>query len=100
MGWDITFRHTDIEGIAEISFDSDCKSATVTLAIDWKDGWNIPLTRHELDHTAFHELMHLRLADLKWLAKSRFVTPDEINRAGEEAVTAVDNFYRSITGRG
>lgn len=95
MGWDLTFRHEDIESFASCRCDADQRWCVIKLCTDWGNGKDKPLTRCELDISAFHEVLHLRLGELRWLAKSRFTTMDEIDRADEDIVTALENFHRA-----
>lgn len=96
MGYDLDVRHEDIgEFFANCYCDGDGKWCVIKLTTDWGKGDTKPLTRYELDISAFHEVMHLRLGALRWLAKSRFTSMNEIDRADEETVVAMENFHRA-----
>ena len=95
MGWEIHILHRDISDFAEITANSDNKAAEVVLALNWNNNCDIKPSEEELDATAFHEILHLRLQDLAWVGKSRYMTLAEIDRAMEESVTALENFYRN-----
>ena len=94
MGWDLELRHEDIGSYANCLLDGDEKWCVIKLATDWGNNKHKPLTQFELDVSAYHEIIHLRLGVLRWLAKSRYTSVDEIDRADEETVTAFENFFR------
>ncbi len=95
VGWDLTFRHENIDAYANCHCDGDEKWCIIKLATDWGNGKDKALTDDELDVSAFHEVVHLRTAALRWVAKSRYTSEGEINRADEELVTALENFHRA-----
>ncbi len=96
MGYNLRFGHEDIgDSFANCLTDGDEKWCVIKLTNDWGKGDTKPLTRYELDKSAFHEVLHLRLGALRWLAKSRFTSVEEIERAGEETVVAMENFHRA-----
>lgn len=92
MGWDVEILHEDIDAYASCLCDNDERWCVIKLSTRWDE--HKPVTLLELDISAYHEIIHLRLASLRWLAKTRFTSMDEINRADEEAVTAFENYYR------
>jgi len=61
MGWNLTVLHENIEGYASCRSDSDDKWCTIRLCTKWG---KLPLTSHELDMTALHEVLHLRINDI------------------------------------
>ncbi len=95
-GYNLDFLHEDIAPFAYCHADIDAKACTVKLCTNWGEGKLLPLTLYELDILAFHEVMHLRIADLVSAAQDRYATKSEILRYAEEAVTALENFYRSL----
>lgn len=95
MGWDLTFRHGGTEDAhANCLLDGNEKWCVVRLTTDW-NGKDKPLTQLELDIAAYHEVLHLRLGSLRWLAKSRYTSEAEIDKADEETVVALENFHRA-----
>ena len=97
MGWDITFRHTDIKVLARCATKVQSRHCTIELSKNWGDLDYDPLNRRELDILAWHEICHLLLADMVSMAEYRFVTQDEIDRTAEEIVVRLENYHRSIT---
>ena len=96
MGWDLSILHEDVgESFATCFLDGNEKWCTIKLTTDWGDGKSKPLTEFELDISAYHEVLHLRLGSLRWLAKSRYTSEAEIDKADEETVTALVNFHRN-----
>ncbi len=95
MGYSLDYLHEDIEEYGYCHADIDAKACTIKLCTDWGNGKIRPLTLCELDLLAYHEVQHLRLADLVSLAQYRYATKGEILRASEEIVTALENFHRA-----
>lgn len=96
MDWDVSYQHTDVDPYARCQTKAQSCVATIILSTgDWKDKGSIPLNRYELDIVAWHEIIHLRLADLSFLAEARFTSVDEIDKAIESVTVALENFHRS-----
>jgi hypothetical protein len=62
----------------------DSKNVTFGLAPVWPEG--SPVTSSELKWSAFHEVMHLLMADYDRLATSRFDVPEERLAAAEHEI--------------
>lgn len=97
LDWEVTALHTsDPTGYAHCVTASKVRICRIELSTkDWSDlGWKSP-TRRELDILAYHEMIHLRLADLAALGERRHTTEREFDVEVERAVTALENFHRS-----
>jgi len=92
--WQIDFYLTDIEGVqaqvfrdylactARVNFN-----ATITKSPD--ETWE-----QLIKDTAKHEMIHVKLGNLAQLAASRFVTPDELEKAEEELTVKLCNIIK------
>ena len=79
--WEVYFEHGKSDGEAEIEFNDLDKTANVTLANNWNQG---EVSRETIWEVALHEAVHLALEPLTFLAKNRYATEEEIDRANED----------------
>ena len=96
-GWKVYVLHEQLgEGsFANCGCDIQSRIATIrmnTLA-------DIPVTSADLKHFSLHEVVHIVTADLWELAASRYVTPDELNRAEHDIVVRMTNLILATTSK-
>jgi hypothetical protein len=92
--WEVFFAHQKAECEAGINIEWTNKSAIVVLATDWED---TPVTKEKLKEDAMHEAIHLVLAPIDKLSRSRFcVTEKQINEADEDTVRRIATAIGSI----
>ena len=74
---------------AELEYDVLGAVATFSLTDEWNDEVTGP-TKAEVESCAKHEALHLLCAELEVLARSRYVTKDEVDRASEHLVRKLE----------
>ena len=85
--WQIFVQVADDEKhLATCSCDYEAKIATIALAFKWA---TVPVTPGSLRRVAYHEVLHVLLAQLQILAASRSFDRNEYERAEHEVVHRV-----------
>ena len=82
--------------VAKLNTNCQGRSATITFYTEWlTDVYSLELAEEQIRSTAYHEAVHLVLADLRDLANSRQFSFDEYYKAEESAVRRFENsFYK------
>ena len=79
--WDVNI-HEDNEGydgfLAETYSNVENKRADIYLATDWNGA---EMTKYSLNKTAFHEVLEVMLAELRYIAGKRDIRFEEIDSA-------------------
>ncbi|MBE9542064.1 MAG: hypothetical protein IMF01_07070 [Proteobacteria bacterium] len=79
--WDVNVHaddDTDEETLAETYSNVNNKRADIYLIMDWGD---TEMTQSELDKTAFHEVLEVMLAEIRYIAGKRDIRFGEIDSA-------------------
>ncbi len=96
LGWDLTFLRENIDCYASCRTKAQNRIGKITLSTkDWDDLGYVNITQRELDSLAWHEIVHLRIAELSMLGASRFVNDEELVRAEEDIANAFQVFHRA-----
>ena len=87
-GWETHFKidKKDKENLSGLKTDLVGRQAKFILNEEWR--YN-DLNNEEIKKTALHEVLHLVFVRLHILAITRFVSSDEVEEAGEEAVNVL-----------
>jgi len=86
---ELLFEHTDIpNATAQMSCMGDCTIATIRLCTKWDTPR--PLTTETLDRLARHEMVHVLLAELDWVAGCRFCDQTELTTATERLACRIE----------
>lgn len=93
--WQVYFKHLkfrgEVKAFARLKSNLSSHTATIFLNKDWEKDL---LTDERIKKSARHEVMHLLLARLGELSRSRYVTPTEFIEAEEEIVNRLVNYFR------
>jgi hypothetical protein len=83
--WEIDFRHGNCANdLAQVEFDHVSKQATFVLSSKWDI--DKPVTKDAIEQTALHEVCHILLARLIYLAELRCVQPGAIEEEEHEVI--------------
>lgn len=93
--WSLNYYHEDMgdgprDPLATCNADSEGRVATITLNKKWPD--HVPLTQERLSQSAFHELCHVLLAELVWLANNRICTDNLLTAAQHSIIRRLERF--------
>ena len=96
--WSLHYYHEDMGDddrapIATCKSDSQGRVATITLNIYWPE--HLALTNEELSRVAFHELGHVLLAELVWLANNRICTDGLLTQAQHSVIRRLERLQFS-----
>jgi hypothetical protein len=91
--WSINYFHVDMGDsddapLATCNSDMQGAVATITLNTKWPD--HVPPTREKLSQVAFHELCHVLLAELVWLANNRICTDNLLTKAQHSIIRRME----------
>lgn len=96
--WEITFDHkcNDTSSCAELHWNLEAKQAIFQIAKEMSK-----YDYHNIDKTAFHEVLELLLADLASLVWNRIVTEEMVSEAKHEIIHTLENtLYPLINKKG
>lgn len=81
--WSLHYYHggelSADEALAYCNHDATGRVASITLNGEWPE--HVPVTKEQLDMTAFHELCHVLLSELVGMAKERVTTDNMLLQA-------------------
>lgn len=88
--WDIQIRHESI-GTQLAQTNSDCEGCVATIALNkaWKP--LDPIQDKRIKRLALHEVIHVLLADLYYIASCRYATQSELDIAEHKIVRRLEN---------
>src|SRR5258706_6388707 len=86
LDWNIQLRHVSIGAVELAQANSNCEGcvATVTLNKNWKE--LDPITDERIRRVALHEVIHVLLANLSYIASCRYITQSELDEAEHKVV--------------
>jgi len=89
-GWRFHFEHGDQseEGYAGYNYNVAGRVAVINLSKDWKDN---EVIEAQLRRSAFHEVIHILLARLRWLAVERAVGIGDVDEEIETIIRTLEN---------
>lgn len=90
--WDVNVHEEDDDydgNLAETYSNVENKRADIYLIMDWND---TEMTSHSLDETAFHEVLEVMLAEIRYIAGKRDIRFGEID-------SAIHNIIRILTAK-
>jgi hypothetical protein len=94
-GWRVYFEHSEMrEKYGQMESDIESYIANMGLNKKWDDTLR-PCNEAEIRKLALHEVIHLLLAPISDLGKSRFVIRDELYAAEEELVHKLERIIGS-----
>jgi hypothetical protein len=94
-GWQVFVLNFDGDHtFAQLGVNHYSRTATFRLCSNWDS--QIPLTRTELEKTAFHEVCHLFLEPLAYLSQERYLTEDQLIAAVEEVTYRVEGVIGKV----
>ena len=92
--YNVYFKHAKLtNAYADISVDEDGKVATVRFATNWPDRL---ITSDEINKCALHEISHLLIHRLKWIATCRYVGEEEITEENEALAVRLEKILGGI----
>ena len=87
----ICFEHKHLDGAyAQLTSDHEGYFAIFRLCTEANEGWDGPV------ECARHEVFHLLLAKLSFLARSRFIRHDELDEEDESIVRRLQNMFQEL----
>jgi len=89
-GWNIHYTHenTDNESFATCAHNVSGRVVTLNLEKDWED---FLVTERQVRQSAFHEVIHILLARLRWLAIERAVGIGDVDQEIETIIRTLEN---------
>lgn len=91
--WHLIYEHSHCENaLAEARLDSYGKCAVIALAEDWL---TTPITKETVEMCARHEVYHVLLADMVYLANSRICTDWLLTQAQHAVIRRLENAYEA-----
>ncbi len=91
--WQVYFEKVDMENYGHCLLNGKDRTVTIAFCKEWGEQELRPKTREEISRTAFHEVLHVVVYGLEYLADSRHVSRNEISEAAEALVVRLTNFY-------
>lgn len=71
-GWRVEYRHDKSEGNrGQVAWSITARNSTITLADEWEDFRDTPITDLEIRKVAFHEVCELLLARMTMMADGK-----------------------------
>ena len=92
--WNVQYTHGDVdeENNAECAYMIGAKSVWLKLALEW--GEKDVLDDQAIKETAWHEVFHILLAQLEYLAKARFIQERELLIESHTLIQRLVNYTR------
>lgn len=88
--WNLVRDNRKTSNLSEVHFDADDshRLAKIRLGNNWK---STAVTEHNLESTAFHELLHILLHDLIEHSRAHPFEEDKIREKEHEVINSIEN---------
>lgn len=95
--WNIQLRHEALESALATTYANNAGAvATIALNTSWNE-LDIP-TKERIERVALHEVIHVLLSDLSYLAECRYTSKEEIDVAEHKTVRRLEQVLARLYG--
>jgi len=95
--WELCFTHNDLDCRGNCHTQIPGFMCKLNLGVDWGEGQEYKITNKDIKRTAFHEVLHLLLTEIRGCANDRYMNIQEYDEIEHRTIRRIENFLMKNT---